>query len=73
MDICIWMAESHSCSPETIRTLLISYTPTQIKKFKTVKKKKVKKTTGSWVTLENLTSLSMLSYLENGMNDNEST
>jgi len=40
INTCIRMAESHSCSPETTRTLLISYTPTQTKKFKIVKKKK---------------------------------
>ena len=33
MDPCICMAESLSCSPETITTLLISYTPIQNKKF----------------------------------------
>ena len=27
MDTCIWMAEFLFCSPETITTLLISYTP----------------------------------------------
>ena len=43
IDTCIWMAESHSCSPETIRTLLISYTPIQTKKFKIVKKRRLKK------------------------------
>ena len=32
MDTC--MAESIHCSPETITTLLISYTPIQNKKFK---------------------------------------
>ena len=40
MDICICMAESLSCSPETITTLLIGYTPIQNKKFKRRKKKK---------------------------------
>ena len=29
MDACICMAESLRCSPETITTLLISYTPIQ--------------------------------------------
>ena len=29
MDICMCMAESLSCSPETITTLLMGYTPTQ--------------------------------------------
>ena len=37
MDTCICMAEPLCCSPETITTLLISYTPVQNKK---VKKKK---------------------------------
>ena len=32
--VCICMAESLHCSPETIITLLISYTPKQNKKFK---------------------------------------
>ena len=32
--ICICIAESLHCSPETITTLLIGYTPTQNKKFK---------------------------------------
>ena len=34
MDSCICTAESLHCSPETITTLLIGYTPTQNKKFK---------------------------------------
>ena len=33
-DTCICVAESLRCPPETITTLLISYTPTQNKKFK---------------------------------------
>ena len=33
MDTCIRMAESLHCSPETITTLLISYSPIQNKKF----------------------------------------
>ena len=33
-DTCIYMAESLHCSPETITTLLIDYTPIQNKKFK---------------------------------------
>ena len=36
----ICMAESLHCSPETTTILLISYTPTQNKKFKVWKKKK---------------------------------
>ena len=32
MDICICMAESLCCSPETVTRLLISYTPNQNKK-----------------------------------------
>ena len=36
MDPCIWMAKSICCPPETIITLLISYTPIQ----KKLKKKK---------------------------------
>jgi len=35
MDTYICMAESLCCSPETITTLLIDYTPIQNKKFKT--------------------------------------
>ena len=38
MDTCICMAEALHCSPETITTLLISYTPIQNKKFKRKKK-----------------------------------
>ena len=34
IDTCICMAESFSCSPETITALLIGYTPTQNKKLK---------------------------------------
>ena len=34
MGICIYMAESLHCSPETITTLLIGYTSVQNKKFK---------------------------------------
>ena len=34
MDICIWMAESLCCSPETITTLLIGCTPIQNEKLK---------------------------------------
>ena len=34
MATCICMAESLLCSPETITTLLIDYTPKQNKKFK---------------------------------------
>ena len=33
MDTCISMAESLGCSPETIITLLIGYTPIQNKKY----------------------------------------
>ena len=33
MDTCICMAESLCCPPETITTLLISYTPVENKKF----------------------------------------
>ena len=39
MDTCICMAESLCCPPETITTLLISYTPTQNKNLK--KKKRI--------------------------------
>ena len=39
MDTCLCMAESLPCSPETIMTLLIGYTPIQNKKFKIKKKK----------------------------------
>ena len=38
MDICICRAESLCWSPETIRTLLTSYTPIQNKKLKKKKK-----------------------------------
>ena len=38
--MCICMAESLCCSPETITTLLIGYTPVQNKKCKLKKKKK---------------------------------
>ena len=34
MDTCICMTESLYCPPETITTLLISYTPIRNKKFK---------------------------------------
>ena len=33
MDTCVCMVESLCCSPETITTLLTSYTPVQNKKF----------------------------------------
>ena len=33
MDTCVCMAESLCCPPETITTLLTSYTPIQTKKF----------------------------------------
>ena len=36
MDTCICMAESLPCLPETITTLVISYTPIQSKKFKKI-------------------------------------
>ena len=39
MDTCICMADSLHCSPETITTLLISYTEIQKKKLKKKKKK----------------------------------
>ena len=39
MDTCICMIESLHCSPETITTLLISYTPKQNKKLKNNAKK----------------------------------
>ena len=38
MDTCIYMAESLSCSLQTITTLLIDYTPIQNKKLKKKKK-----------------------------------
>jgi len=41
MDTCICMAESPCCSPGTITTLLISYTPIQNKKFLKKKKKQL--------------------------------
>ena len=34
IDTCIWMTESLHCSPKTILTLLIGYTPIQNEKFK---------------------------------------
>ena len=34
MDMCLCMAESLRCLPETTTALLIIYTPTQNKKFK---------------------------------------
>ena len=34
MGMCIYMAESLHCSPETITTLLIGYTSVQNKKFR---------------------------------------
>ena len=34
MDTCIYMAESLHCSPETVTTLLIGYTPVQNEKLK---------------------------------------
>ena len=39
INTCICMAEPVCCSPETITTLLISYTPIPNKKFKKLKKK----------------------------------
>ena len=42
MDTCICTAESLCCSPKTITTLLISYTPIQTKKFKNKSIKKYK-------------------------------
>ena len=39
MGTCICIAKSLLCSPETITTLLIDYTPIQNKKFKTNNKK----------------------------------
>ena len=42
MDTCLCMAESLPCSPVTIMTLLIGYTPIQNKKFKIKLKKKKK-------------------------------
>ena len=41
MDTCIWVAESLLCSPETITTLLVDYTPIQNTKFKVSKKRNV--------------------------------
>ena len=37
MDTCICMAESLPCSPETIATFLIGYTPIKKKSFKKLK------------------------------------
>ena len=50
MDTCIWMAESLRCSPDTITTLLVSYTPIQNKKFG--KKENMKKVIGESSTGE---------------------
>ena len=50
MDTCICMAESLHCSPETITTLLIGYSPIQNKKLK-----KKKESVG-----ENLRSMTVL-------------
>ena len=41
MDTCVSMAESLFCSPETITTLLIGYTPIQSNKYKKKRKEKV--------------------------------
>ena len=41
MDTCICMAEFLCCSPETITTWLIGYTPTQNEKFKVWGKNKL--------------------------------
>jgi len=41
IDTCICMAEALHCSPETITTLLISYTPIQNKKFKRKKRQQI--------------------------------
>ena len=40
MDTHICMAESLHCSPETMTTLLIGYTPKQNKKFKKIEGEK---------------------------------
>ena len=41
MTSCLCMVESLCCSPKTITTLLIGYTPIRNEKFKKKKKKKV--------------------------------
>ena len=41
IDTCVCMAESLCCSPETVTTLLIGYTPIQNKKFEKKKKEKL--------------------------------
>ena len=45
LDTCICMAESLHCSPKTITTLLISYTPIQTTKLKKIQKQNTKKQT----------------------------
>ena len=55
MDTCICMAESPPCSPETITTLLISYTPIQ-NVFGVKKKKKI-------ITANCVSSISLLIHL----------
>jgi len=42
MDTCICMTKSLHCSPETITTLLIGYTPIQKEKFKKRRRRKRK-------------------------------
>ena len=39
---CVYVTESLHCSPETVKTLLIGYTPMQNKKFKKTKIKRGK-------------------------------
>ena len=41
VNTCICVAESIHCSPETVTTLLIGYTPVQNKKFKEVSVKSI--------------------------------
>ena len=47
MDTCICMVESLPCSPQTITTLFIGYTPIQNKKFKKKRKERRKQAASS--------------------------
>ena len=50
MDTCICIVESLPCSPQTITTLFIGYTPIQNKKFK--KKERKKKTSSKLLDVD---------------------
>ena len=68
MDTCIPIADFLHCSPETITTLLIVYTPIQNKKFRVWGKKKEKQNHGfHWFQVTRKTNHKTVTNMDNNL------